>query len=107
MQYMKISRKEANDNNWINFRNLDDITNEFDNNFYKTDCFEFITSNNLNNYNKHNNYYNYNNGRKDKEIKVKEFEAIQLNHQHLHALHRFRRHRKRGDLDFIVIPIRV
>jgi hypothetical protein len=94
---MKINRKES-DNYWNNCRNLDDFTNEFDQNLYKRDCFEFITSNHLNyNFNKHNNYYNYcNNGRKDKDFKDKEFESIQLNHQHLHALHRFRRHRKRG-----------
>lgn len=110
MQYMKISRKESNDNNWINFRHLDEIANELDANLYKRDCFEFITGNNLNNYNKHNNYYNYNNvGQRDKEIKVikefEAFEAIQLNHQHLHALHRFRRHRKRGissDRDVVI-----
>ncbi len=98
MQYMKINRKDS-DNYWNNCQHLDDLTNEFDQNLHKRDCFEFITSNNHLNYNlnKHNNYYNYcNNGRKDKEFKIKEFESIQLNHQHLHALHRFRRHRKRG-----------
>ena len=118
MQYMKISRKEEFDNNWINFRNLDDLANDLvDRNAFKKDCFDLINSNNINNCNNFNEnyyYYNYNNGREggereDKreekkrielqlreETKIKDFEAIQLNRQHLHALHRFRRHKKRG-----------
>lgn len=112
MQYMKIGKKEDQlDNNWINFRHLDDLANDlFDNNLYNKDLinsFDLINSNNYNNYNQNYYNYNYNNERKEKkrielqlreekDIRIRDFEAIQLNHQHLHALHRFRRHKKRG-----------
>lgn len=113
MQYMKINRKEEFDSNWINSRHLDDLANDLverNVNVYSKECFpDLINSNNITNYHCNQNYYyNYNvresKGQQKKRIelqsreetKIKDYEAIQLNRQHLHALHRFRRHRKRG-----------
>ena len=107
MLYMKINRKEELDSNWINCRHLDDLV---EHNVYSKECFpDLINSNNINNFNFNQNYYyNYNvresKGQQKKRIelqlreetKIKDYEAIQLNRQHLHALHRFRRHKKRG-----------
>ncbi|CAG2110195.1 unnamed protein product [Medioppia subpectinata] len=110
MQYMKINRKEEQldqlDNNWINFRNIDDLANDLvEHNVYGKG-FDLINTNNISNCNE--NYYcNYKHERQTHEkkrieceikdeTKIKDVEAIQLNRQHLHALHRFRRHKKRG-----------
>src|SRR5882672_1582856 len=91
MQYMRINRKEDQlDNNWINFRNLDDLANDLvaDNVYRKG--FDLINCNNINNYShcNENYYYNYNNDKKrvnvvnvidgsgEDETKIAHLEAI-------------------------------